>query len=147
MKYERAQKSDEEGIKRLLAACGLPNTDIGKSHLEYFLVAREGSHLAAVVGLELLDRYGLLRSLAVQPRYRHNGIATQLVSMAEDLALSMEVESLYLFTISAENFFQKRGYDIIERITAPKQVKSTEEFINLCPENAVCLVKRLTSVG
>ena len=57
-------------IRRLLASCGLPTADLTGELAPRFLGAFDGETLAGVVGLEIYEEAGLLRSLAVDPRYR-----------------------------------------------------------------------------
>ena len=58
-----ARPEDEEDVRALLVASGLPHQDIGP-HLGSFVVAREGTRLVASVGLEVVGGdVGLLRSL------------------------------------------------------------------------------------
>jgi amino-acid N-acetyltransferase len=86
---------------------------------------------------------GLLRSLAVAKAYRRQGLATQLVNKIEEYARSQKVATLYLLTLTAENFFSGRGYKKIDRKAAPAALQETTEFKSLCPQTAVCMKKRL----
>jgi N-acetylglutamate synthase-like GNAT family acetyltransferase len=45
--------------------------------------------------------------------------------------------------MTAEGFFLKRGYQKIERISAPPEIQGTTEFQGLCPVSSVCMVKKL----
>jgi amino-acid N-acetyltransferase len=87
----------------------------------------------------------LLRSLAVDPRYRNRGLASQLTRKAEEYAASLKIKDLYLLTLTAENFFSERGYQKIGRDSAPPEVQETAEFQGLCPTSSVCMVKYLKS--
>ena len=87
-----------------------------------------GRRLVAVIGLEIKNHSALLRSLAVDADYRNRGIATRLVGEIEDYAKSMEVDTLYLLTLTAEAFFEKYGYRRIARDSAPAGIQETTEF-------------------
>ena len=63
----------------------------------------------------------------------------------EDYAKSMEMDSLYLLTLTAEGFFKKCGYRPIARDSAPAEIQETTEFRNLCPASAVCMVRHLSA--
>ncbi len=143
MKPEFACSSDESLVKQLLAECHLPFEDITPSHLQHFLVARQETRLTGVIGLELLGTFALLRSLAVSEPFRGQGIASQLTKQAEDYASTHKIESLYLLTTTAENFFVKRGYETMDRDRVPTAVKKTAEFESICPATAVCMVKAI----
>lgn len=143
MKPESARPSDESQIKHLLAGCELPYEDLTTAHLRHFWVLRDGPQLVGVVGLEVLGRHSLLRSLAVPARYRGRGIGSQLTSQAEAYARARRIEALYLLTTTAEDFFARRGYHQIDRNTVPPALQETTEFRSLCPSTAVCMVKYL----
>ena len=131
---------DEPWIRQLLILCGLHHDDITPEHLRHFLVLKEKEQVIGLVGVEALGQFGLLRSLAVDPKYRCLGFGSQLIEKAEEYAASLKIEVLYLLTMTTEEFFAKRGYQRIERNSAPSPVHRTTEFKNLCPASAVCMV-------
>lgn len=139
--FEFGDRKDEAQVKQLLAACELPYADITPSHLQHFVILRDGAHLAGVAGLEPLGDVALLRSLAVPMRYRGQGFGSRLTHKAEAYARSQGVETLYLLTTTAEGFFAGRGYARIDRDTVPTAVQETTEFQSLCPASAVCMAK------
>ena len=138
-----ASSGDEPWIRQLLTLCGLPHEDITLQHLRHFWVMKEKEQIIGVVGLEVFGRLALLRSLAVDPRFRNQGFAQQLMKKAEEYAASLKIEELYLLTVTAESFFQKRGYEKIARETAPQEIKGTAEFQGLCPVSSVLMVKQI----
>jgi amino-acid N-acetyltransferase len=146
VKYEFARNSDVSQIREILAQFELAHEDITPAHLEHFMVLRDGAQIAGVVGLELLGGCALLRSLCVRARDRERGIASELTKRVEEYALSSKVGALYLLTTTAEGFFAKRGYQRIERNSAPVAIQETAEFQSLCPASAVCMVKHLNTV-
>jgi amino-acid N-acetyltransferase len=134
---------DQTAVNNLLATCELPYEDITPSKLGQFWTLRDGDALAGVVGLELYDNIGLLRSLAVLKRYRGRGLGSELLSKAEEQARSQGIEALFLLTTTADEFFAQRGYERVERNSAPNAIKETAAFRSLCPDSAVCMVKWL----
>jgi len=143
MTLESASLKDEPWIQRLLTQCGLPHEDITPQHLRHFFVMKEREQIIGVVGLEVLGQLALLRSLAVDLQYRNRGYASRLIKKAEEYASSLKIEGLYLLTMTAESFFLKRGYQKIERNSAPPQVQGTAEFQGLCPATSICMVKQI----
>ena len=143
MILEPASPMDEPWIRHLLTICELPHEDITSRHLRHFWGAKERGQIVGVIGLEVLGGLALLRSLAVDPRYRNRGLASELTRKAEEHAVSLEIKRLYLLTLTAESFFAKRGYQKIGRDFAPPQVQGTAEFQGLCPATSVCMVKSL----
>ncbi len=138
-----ASSPDEPWIRQLLTLCDLPHEDITPEHLRDFWVVKEKGEILGTIGLEMLGLSALLRSLAVDPRFRKRGLASELTEKAEKAAASRNIEVLYLLTMTAERFFEKRGFQKIERTSAPLEVQGTAEFKSLCPAGSVCMVKRL----
>jgi amino-acid N-acetyltransferase len=105
------------------------------------LVCRDDKGVVAAVGLEIFGRRALLRSLVVDREMRGQGLGGTLTAAAEALASRSEIESIYLLTTSAEDFFRTRGYRIIARSEAPAEIQRTTQFSELCPSTAVLMVK------
>lgn len=140
--YRFANPSDRAAIEVLLRSNDLPMDDIGDL-LDHFLVAVLESDLVGCAGLEFSGTVGLFRSLAVAPRYRGRGIATELCARMADRAMRMGVRDLYLLTTTAEEFFARIGFDRIDRDNLPEFVRGTREFRFLCPSTAVGMMRRL----
>lgn len=134
---------DTEAVARLLAACALPAADLTPAHLRHFWGCRDGDALVGVVGLEVYDRAALLRSLAVVPSCRGQGLGHDLVRCIEAYAEEQGVEVVYLLTTTAAPFFGSRGYEVVPRDAAPASIRQTAEFTEMCPSEAVCMAKRL----
>ncbi len=58
-------------------------------------------------------------------------------------ARSQGVRDVYLLTTTAEDFFARRGYVRIGREKAPRTIRSTREFADLCPASSAFMVKHL----
>jgi amino-acid N-acetyltransferase len=138
-----ASSGDEPWIRQLLTLCGLPHEDITPEHLLHFWVIKEKGEVLGTVGLEIYGRSALLRSLAVDPRFRKRGFASELRKRVEEFAASLNIKELYLLTMTAESYFQKRGYQKIERISVPSAIQGTAEFQSLCPASSVLMIKAI----
>lgn len=147
MQILHPESSDLDAIRRLLSALQLPHDDLTPSHLEHFLIWRDGSGIEGMVGVELYGDVGLLRSLAVSPEHRNEGAGARLTDEIERYARRQGVNSLYLLTTTAPKYFERRGYHVIERDALPKAIQETEEAARLCPSSAVCMRKRLGVSG
>jgi amino-acid N-acetyltransferase len=133
--------SFDERIATLLEEGGLPTADLAAgSAVLLFSYVRDNEH-CAVVGLELHGYCGLLRSLAVTPRCRGEGIGGALLAHAERAAVMHGVKELYLLTTTAEQYFSGRGYEVVDRATAPAAITRTRQFSDLCPSSSVLMVK------
>ena len=128
MKIDFAAYEDWPKIKALLREAGLPCEDIKTPHLKHFLVIRDGERISGVVGIELCGPAALLRSLAVSPNYRRFGFASNLLAKIEEYAKAKGADALYLLTMTAGGFFEKKGYEKIDRKAVPAAIQSTAEF-------------------
>jgi amino-acid N-acetyltransferase len=134
---------DVSAVKQLLSASSLPIGDIAAQPLQYFFGCGSGPELEGVIGLELFGEVALLRSLAVLSSRRGTGVGSDLVAHAERHARDQGVQSLYLLTTTAEQFFLRRGYARIPREDAPAAIKDTKEFSGICPMSSTFMVKHL----
>jgi|OpeIllAssembly_1097287.scaffolds.fasta_scaffold476617_2 amino-acid N-acetyltransferase len=133
-------------VKQLLSESSLPISDITAQHLQHFFGCGSGLELEGLVGLELYGEAALLRSLAVASSRRGSGVGSGLVAHAERHARDQGVQSLYLLTTTAEQFFLRRGYTRIPRDAAPTAIKSTKEFSGICPASSTFMVKQLMTM-
>lgn len=140
--YTYAESENLDKIVRLLSECELPHQDVA-NHLSHFVVAKKDGKLIGVIGLEVLDTIGLVRSLAVSATFRGKGIAKALYSRIEAYAHLKGLKELHLLTLTAEGFFSKFGFNKIERNHVPAVIQTTEEFRSLCPATAICMVKNI----
>lgn len=143
MTIRRAQSGDLDGIRSLLQSCDLPHEDLTSAHLEDFLVGHEDGTLRGVVGLEPCGDVALLRSLAVSPTARGEGLGARLVEAAEDQAYEKGVGGLYLLTTTAADYFRTQGFETVARDALPEPIQQTEEATRLCPSSATCMRKTL----
>ncbi len=127
----------------LLDTQGLPSSDLTDEHMKDFLFCGSARNLTAVIGLEIFQLDGLLRSLAVTPPAQGAGLGSTLVQHAERHARERGVKTLYLLTDTAQAFFERRGYRVISREMCPESIGSTAEFAGLCPASSVLLMKAL----
>jgi amino-acid N-acetyltransferase len=127
----------------LLQTQGLPVSDITDERLEHFFFIGSDGSPVGLVGLEIYGADALLRSLAVGASARTQGLGAALVRHAENYASALNVRAVYLLTMTAEAFFERRGYRRVDRTEAPPAIQSTREFASLCPTSSAFMVKRL----
>jgi len=138
MIFRFAEHEDLPRVSKLLAAVDLPYQDI-EGHISNFLLVEKDGELTGVIGIEILGNAALLRSLAVKETERNNGIGKTLVDKIMSYAQLNNVGKMFLLTTTASEFFQKIGFVGIDRAQVPLEMKSTEEFKNICPLSAVCM--------
>jgi amino-acid N-acetyltransferase len=91
------------------------------------------------IGLEAGGEDALLRSLAVTPDHRGNGVARRLYARMLGQARALGVSRLFLLTSGAEPFFEMLGFRAVDRDDVPPAIRTTEQFRALCPASAHCL--------
>lgn len=132
-------------IRVLLAGNDLPVADLSEESLPHFFGLRSEGSLVGVVGLEIHHSQGLLRSLAIQPTFRGQGYARDLVRFVEGFCVARGLDSLFLLTTTAAAFFAKLGYQPAARRDAPEEIRATSQFSTLCPASSSFMMKNLTA--
>ncbi|MEJ2284470.1 MAG: arsenic resistance N-acetyltransferase ArsN2 [Desulfobacterales bacterium] len=145
LKFSFATPADEIVLKQFLETNNLLNEDIEPADLKHFLMARDGTEVIGLVGLEIKADCALLRSLAVKKDYRNKGLATLLVDKIEEHARTLNINTLYLLTLTAEAFFSQHEFKRTEREMAPRGIQNTAEFKDLCPASAALMVKTIAA--
>ena len=145
LKFNFATPGDETDLRQFLETNDLLHQDIEPADLKHFLLIRDGSDVVGLIGLEIKADGALLRSLAVKKNYRNRGLATLLVDRIEEYARTLKISTLYLLTMTAEEFFKNCGFQKTTRETAPAGIQSTAEFNNLCPASAAFMVKTIAA--
>lgn len=138
----QAGPGDLEYVRTLLERNDLPTADV-ESKLGSLYRCYDGDDPIGVGGVEVHGEVGLLRSVVVERSVRGEGVGTALCEALEERAVGDGVETLYLLTTTAADFFADRGYVEIERTDAPPAIRGTTEFEELCPDAARCLRKSL----
>ena len=137
-----AMKGDLAKISRFLEDNGLPASGVDQC-VEDFVVAqdRDGSWVG-IAGLEVYGESGLLRSVAVDGRFRGVGQGRVLVNEMLKNAKSKGVRTVYLLTDNAEHYFSGLGFEAVDRKDIDEAVKASVEFGEMCA-SAVAMRKTL----
>ena len=138
----RADERERSYVETLLDANELPTADVRTTPARFY-VGYVGDERVGIAGLESDGTDGLLRSVVVEQSARGNGFGTALCDALERRARADGVETLYLLTTTAADFFADRGYEELERADAPAAIRATTEFDELCPASATCMRKQL----
>ena len=143
--YRSAGVEDLPAIIQLLDECKLPHSDIvpGKQH---FVVAEIDQRIIGCAGYEAYDQNGLFRSLAVKPLYRDMMIAHTMIDKIFALAQEQGIKEFFLLTTTADKFFGKLGWKMINRNDVPANIASTTEFASICPSVAICMKYQLLHI-
>ena len=139
-----AATADYDRVAALLDAERLPLAGL-KDHFDRMLVARDGSRIVGCAALELYEDGALLRSVAVDAAHRGTGLGSELTRAALRLAEEHGIRAVYLLTTTAERFFSRFGFDVIDRTDVPSSVAGSTEFGGACPSSAAVMRKSFTS--
>ncbi len=138
LSFQKAEIFDLDFIKNVLKSNELPYEDLETSKVELFLTY-ENSDFVGVIGLEIFANTGLLRSMAVNEKFRNKGYGKKICQKLLNYSKDIGISELYLLTCTAKVFFEKMGFEVISRENVPESIKSTNEFSGLCPCSAICL--------
>ncbi len=131
----QATEEDLPVILELLEECRLPTDDV-PAIVGSFFTAQADAIVVGVVALERFAKVGLLRSLAVPPRFRKHGIGLQLCDHVIDTARAQGLADVYLLTTDADGYFNHLGFHLVDRTGAPEAIRATRQFRELCPDSA-----------
>jgi amino-acid N-acetyltransferase len=140
-----AQSADLSAILTLLRCAKLPTDDITSAPDLRLWVLEAKRSVVGVIGMERFGVSALLRSLAIAPDYRRQGLGHKLVATLERDAHATGVEQLVLLTETAKAFFEGIGYEAIDRRNVPDEIKQSAEFRFLCPASAICMTKSVSA--
>ena len=139
---DRAAPIDYDVVEALLEREHLPTAGL-QDHFDHVLVARAGHRIVGCAGLELYEDGALLRSVAVDAEHRGTGLGSDLMRAALHLAGQRGVPAVYLLTTTAERFFPRFGFEVVDRADVPGSVRQSAEFAYACPSSAVIMRKPL----
>jgi amino-acid N-acetyltransferase len=143
MVTRRAKLQDWPAVEALLSESGLPLEGAARAFATG-VVSTEGERLVGCAAIEPYDGSALLRSVAVEAAHRGTGVGTELVHEAEDLARAGGATRLILLTDTAEPWFGRLGYEVIDRSTVPADMARSVEFETACSDSAVAMHRKLT---
>lgn len=129
-------------VLALLAENDLPVADLDENKILFACLDR--GDLVGTGGLELFKDCALLRSISIRKDLQKKGLGKFIVGKLEQVARRIGINSLYLLTTTAENFFSHLGYNKIDREEVPAEIKNTSQFSSVCPSSAVVMRKFLS---
>jgi amino-acid N-acetyltransferase len=141
---ERAKPADRAAIETLLVAADLPLIGLELA-LATAVVARDGDTIVGCAAVEPYGSVGLLRSVAVTEALRGTGLGRRLVVEAEAFAAESGIDTLFLLTETAEDWFPRLGYSAWPRSTVPATLAASPEFTDACPDSAAVFRKTIAA--
>ena len=144
LSLRNAVAADRAGIRDALRAAGLP-VDGVDARLDGFFICEIGNEFQGAAGLEIHGEDGLLRSVVVAPDRQRRGIGRRLCERVMDHARDAGCRAVYLLTLDAAGYFERLGFEAIDREKAPNGIRASREFSVLCPDSAVLMRRRISS--
>jgi amino-acid N-acetyltransferase len=138
----RASSTDWPAIQQLLQHVGLPSDGL-LEHLNTAFIVRDSRDIVGCAALEIYPDGALLRSVAVAPSARDQGVGQRLVDAAIELAASLRAPAVYLLTTTAESYFPRFGFTRTTREQVAPGVRQSAEFRFACCASAVVMRKDL----
>ena len=99
--------------------------------------------LIGCAALEIHGDYGLLRSVVVLEENRGEGVGNKLINAILAKAAHEKLKSIYLLTETAENYFPRHGFVVLDRNDVPNDIKNSVEFTSACPDSATAMMKSI----
>ncbi len=143
-----ANESDYDAVSALLSASKLAALDPSSQFGRQYVVAYDTKgHLVGVAGLEIYGNDALLRSVAIAPSFRSQGLGRQLTQDRLRWAVEHGVSVIYLLTTDASSYWRRHGFSEIHRDEAPLSIRSTSQWSGGCSVSAIAMKKQVTHEG
>ncbi|MCG3218128.1 MAG: GNAT family N-acetyltransferase [Candidatus Heimdallarchaeota archaeon] len=138
----KARMDDLKEASDLLIKHDLPVDGI-EDNFDNFLVliSNNTGEILGLVGIEKYDQIGLLRSLVIEKGFQGLGLGKKMLIAIEKYAKELGLISLFLFTDTAEKFFEKHNYSKLSIENADERLKQSVEF-TIC-SSAILMKKSL----
>lgn len=135
----RAKKDDFEAVSALLQNSTLPADGVAEAFDNFIVAEGNGINVVGAAGLEVYDRFALLRSVVVAPAWQGYGVGRALTGEILSRARARNVNVVFLLTTTAENFFPSFGFQRIERADVPAELEQSPELRGACPASATVM--------
>jgi amino-acid N-acetyltransferase len=140
LQLRTATVQDEPAVTELLAACKLAPLDPGAQFgHQYILAVANNDRVIGVAGIELHGDDALLRSVVVDKDFRSLRIGATLAENRLDWARDRGIRAIYLLTDTAPVYWERFGFQRIDRSSAPEGIAESHEFAVACPASSVAM--------
>lgn len=133
-----ATAADLPAMLELLRGNDLRDAGVA-DHLERYIPEFADGQLVGYAGSELHGSAALLRSVAVNAEQRSSGVGAQLVRAQLEAAKNLNATSISLLTTTANTYFPRFGFAIVQRCTLPVTLNDSLELRGACSDSAICL--------
>lgn len=136
-----ASRSLRTSVIELLEENDLPTSDIDEGKTLFALIRND--EVIGTGGLEFFDDCALFRSLSVRKDWQGKGLGRFITRQLEQICREKGIANVYLLTTTAEHFFSKEGYQVIDRANAPLSIKNSSEFTTVCSSTGTLMKKTI----
>lgn len=136
---------DASDLHAALRASSLPLDDLGEPGRTFFRFS-DASQTIGFGGFELYGENVLLRSIVMLPEARGKGWGRTATDLLLEQANNAGAHTAYLLTTDAAPFFERSGFQRIERSAAPADILATRQAASLCPSTAALLARSIQGV-
>jgi N-acetylglutamate synthase-like GNAT family acetyltransferase len=133
--YRRGRPGDEARFAELIVHGELPPLFISE-FIQGFVAAEFDGGVIGCGGLEIYDDSGVIRSVVVEESARNKRIGERMAELLMHDARAAGVTDLYLFTMHAERFWRRLGFDRlpIEKWRTSPRASWQYQFVARYPE-------------
>ena len=139
-----AMHADLGAVQELLASSNLlPIEDVTHFIDQYVVAITNAGDVIGIAGVELHGDAGLLRSVAVEDKFRGSGVGQRLIAGCREKAKLAGLSALYLLTTDAMEYWLRRGFVPIARDSAPVAIQNSQQWAISCPQSAIAMKHNL----
>jgi amino-acid N-acetyltransferase len=139
-----AGEGDRPSVTSLLAQAKLAALDNAAQFGSQYVVALDPEgRIAGVAGLEIYGSDALLRSVAVAPSVRSNGLGRRLTEDRLAWAAAHRIRQAFLLTTDARTYWERFGFVEVGRSDAPPGIRSSTQWAGGCSATATSMRKAL----
>ncbi len=143
LEVNKLKKAELSALEHLLRSDQLCFNDINEQGVHLFAVSLNNESVG-YFGYELFNNKALFRSMVVITTARNKGYGYLMWQQAKKKLKEKGVTEVYLLTNTAAPFFNKQGFTVVDRSSAPEVILATSEFKEFCPEDSTCMKIKLS---
>lgn len=141
-----AAPADLAPVLALLTESGLITSGVAE-HIAGFLVAEDGGRVVGSAGVEIYGDAALLRSVAVAPSRRGQGLGARLVGDALAAARGNGARTIALLTEDAGPFFRRFGFSESARERLDPRLLASSQLTDPSCATALIMSMELRDAG
>jgi len=138
-----AEAGDLPAVQELLRTVSLPWDGLTDFFPAGYVVATSAGALVGVAGLETYGPHGFLRSVAVAPSSRNQGLGAALARDRMASGRAAGLQAIHLLTADAAGFFARLGFNTVDRSTLPDTIRASVLASHACQPECVAAMSQV----